>query len=145
MEKIMFKRPKWYETGLHFECTQCGNCCSGVPGYVWVNEREIEEIAAYLKMSLDEFGKKYLRRVGRQVSLIELPNYDCVFLQRMENGVGCSIYPVRPKQCQTWPFWDDNLKSGNEFNRRTSRCPGVNRGKKFNQEEIESIRSDSPC
>ncbi|MFM1805538.1 MAG: hypothetical protein RL136_2417, partial [Planctomycetota bacterium] len=25
----------WYAEGLRFECTQCGNCCSGGPGAVW--------------------------------------------------------------------------------------------------------------
>ena len=28
----------WYSEGLRFECTQCGACCSGEPGYVWVDE-----------------------------------------------------------------------------------------------------------
>ena len=27
--------------GLRFECTQCGDCCTGAPGYVWVNKAEI--------------------------------------------------------------------------------------------------------
>ena len=27
----------WYaEEGLAFECTGCGDCCTGAPGYVWV-------------------------------------------------------------------------------------------------------------
>ena len=36
----------WYRDGLQFECTQCGNCCTGDPGYVWVTPEEIKAIAA---------------------------------------------------------------------------------------------------
>ena len=41
----MSKKP-WYADGLQFECTQCGDCCTGAPGYVWVNKSEIEALAA---------------------------------------------------------------------------------------------------
>ena len=27
----------WYRDGLRFTCTRCGNCCTGAPGYVWVD------------------------------------------------------------------------------------------------------------
>ena len=37
---VMPKFP-WYAAGLRFFCTQCGDCCSGAPGFVWVNEEEI--------------------------------------------------------------------------------------------------------
>ena len=23
----------WYQDGLQFRCTRCGNCCTGAPGY----------------------------------------------------------------------------------------------------------------
>jgi len=136
---------KWYAAGLHFECQQCGNCCSGVPGYVWVSDEEAQAIAGHLKLPIDEFAKKYLRKVGRKVSLIELPNYDCVFLTRSDKGVGCSIYPVRPMQCKTWPFWHYNLESGDDFLENTRRCPGINRGRLFTLEEIEGTLKKSPC
>lgn len=31
----------WYAPGLSFTCTQCGNCCTGEPGVVWVSDEEI--------------------------------------------------------------------------------------------------------
>jgi Fe-S-cluster containining protein len=136
---------KWYAAGLHFECQQCGNCCSGVPGYVWVNDEEALAIAAFLKMPIEAFAKKYLRKVGKKVSLIELPNYDCVFLTRSEKGIGCSIYPVRPEQCRTWPFWHYNLESPDDYIENTKRCPGINRGRLFTLQEIEEKLKNSPC
>ena len=46
-------RQAWYSEGLRFECTQCGACCSGEPGYVWVDEAEIAAMANEMKMSVD--------------------------------------------------------------------------------------------
>ena len=28
----------WYAEGLKFTCSQCGNCCTGGPGYVWISK-----------------------------------------------------------------------------------------------------------
>ncbi|MCH7752933.1 MAG: YkgJ family cysteine cluster protein, partial [Planctomycetes bacterium] len=39
----------WYQDGLRFKCTGCGNCCTGSPGYVWVNQAEINALAAHLE------------------------------------------------------------------------------------------------
>ena len=36
----------WYHEGLSFTCSQCGDCCTGAPGYVWVNNEEIAALAA---------------------------------------------------------------------------------------------------
>ncbi len=138
-------KEKWYAAGLHFECSQCGNCCSGVPGYVWVTPEEINEMAAFLKLTVEQFGKKYLRRVHKDISLIELPNYDCVFLQRNGSTVGCKIYSVRPQQCRTWPFWKMNLTSSTGFLNHTRRCSGINRGPNFTADQIDEIQNKSPC
>jgi Fe-S-cluster containining protein len=35
------------------------------------------------------------------------------------------IYPVRPMQCRTWPFWDQNLKNGKAWKSASERCPGM--------------------
>lgn len=116
----------WYAEGLRFECTQCGNCCSGAPGYVWLTIADMERIADYLGLGFDDFSRTYVRRVGNRYSLTEKFNYDCVFLTRDAEGKsGCRIYPVRPMQCRTWPFWDDNLKSPSAWQRASGRCPGM--------------------
>ena len=38
----------WYAEGLRFECTQCGNCCSGGPGAVWFTSEEAGGMARAL-------------------------------------------------------------------------------------------------
>ena len=43
----------WYEDGLRFRCTRCGACCTGSPGFVWVNAEELADIAEYKKAGED--------------------------------------------------------------------------------------------
>ncbi len=118
--------PVWYAHGLAFECTQCGNCCSGAPGYVWLTVDNMRRTAAYLRMSFDEFTGTYVRTIGPRYALTEKFNYDCSFLTRDGKGkVGCMIYPVRPMQCRTWPFWNENLKSPAAWKGAGAKCPGI--------------------
>ncbi len=140
MPKVKTKRSKWYQIGLNFECTQCGNCCSGPPGYVWVTKKEIKAIAEHLGHADGQLGEEHLRRVGLRHSLTERPNGDCIFLKRTSRGAKCTIYPVRPSQCQTWPFWSGNLRSADAWNEASMRCPGMGRGRHYSFVEIEEIR-----
>ncbi len=81
-EKKSKKKDKtpWYSEGLRFECTQCGACCSGEPGYVWVNEDEIEAMADEIGLEVDAFERKFVRQVEQDKSLIEYPDGDCIML-----------------------------------------------------------------
>ena len=125
----------WYREGLSFSCTRCGDCCTGAPGYVWVEPTEIEALAKHLGLSVDSFGERYLRKVGRRYSLIEKPGGDCVFFDK-----GCSVYPARPTQCRTFPFWRSNLKSERAWDEIADECPGIGQGKLFPVEEIEVLK-----
>jgi len=132
---------KWYGGGLRFACSQCGNCCTGPPGYVWVTREEIRRISVYLGREDEWLGKEHLRRIGFRHSLVEKSNGDCVFLVSTGNGTrGCSIYPVRPLQCRTWPFWTHNLRSPSAWAEAGEICPGMNNGRQFTVEDIEAIR-----
>lgn len=53
----------WYEDGLRFECTRCGKCCSGFPGFVWVNNEELQAIADARGEPLEEVIGLYTRMV----------------------------------------------------------------------------------
>ncbi|MGH7213249.1 MAG: YkgJ family cysteine cluster protein [Tepidisphaeraceae bacterium] len=149
----------WYADGLSFTCTQCGNCCTGSPGYVWVSDVEVDRLAAYLETDRAEVLRRYCRKVGGRVSLKEerspLGLYDCVFLKEIKTarreGVEevvhtrrvCTIYAVRPLQCRTWPFWEGNLASEKGWARASNRCPGMGRGKQYTPAQIEALR-DAP-
>ena len=128
----------WYKDGLRFTCTQCGNCCTGSPGYVWFTKQEGQQIAESLEMAVDDFHDVYARKIGIRHSLKEFPNGDCVFFDGEKRT--CNIYSVRPRQCRTWPFWDSNLRSEKEWAKTCEECPGSGKGKLYQLEQIETQR-----
>src|SRR5687767_13075746 len=97
----------WYHEGLRFACTRCGDCCRG-PGYVWVDEAEIAELARHLDVDEVTFEAVYTRRVGRGRSLRDQANDNCIFFAEEQ---GCLVYEARPRQCRTWPFWEQNVET----------------------------------
>ncbi len=140
----------WYQPGLSFTCTQCGNCCTGGPGYVWISDEEIALLAQHLKLTVEETLKHHCRKLHGRISLKErrtpAGKYDCVFLvdYTTPEGVtkkGCAIYPVRPLQCRTWPFWDGNLDTPGDWQRAKKTCPGLDKGKAYTFEQIEHLRT----
>ncbi|MFP4105768.1 MAG: YkgJ family cysteine cluster protein [Phycisphaerae bacterium] len=141
--KIFSRQAPWYVAGLAFECTGCGNCCAGPEeGYVWVKDADIAAIARVLGISNQEMRDQYVRKVGRRYSLVEKPNRDCIFLQAdPDTGTrGCKVYGARPTQCRTWPFWPSNLASADDWCEAAMRCPGINRGERFEFDHIEQQR-----
>lgn len=125
----------WYQNGLQFQCTQCGDCCSGDPGVVWVDRQELKEIAEFTGLTETELRLRHTRNVGRQISLTERENGDCSFLDKGSRR--CTIYSVRPKQCRTWPFWNSNLQSPEAWEETMRVCPGAGRGNFVPLEEIQ--------
>ena len=128
----------WYADGLRFRCTQCGDCCTGAPGYVWVNQAEIEVLAAERGEPLDAFEDQYVRKIGVRKSLKEFSNGDCVFFDAQTRR--CTVYQARPRQCRTWPFWDSNLRSPDSWSETCQACPGSGQGRLYSWEEIEAQR-----
>lgn len=98
-------------------------------------------MADFLRMSVEQLRDKYLMRIGLRTTIIEQSiTKDCIFLQKIDSQKKCTIYPVRPNQCRTWPFWSDNLANPDAWNKAAQKCPGVNRGKGYSFEEIEKIK-----
>lgn len=128
----------WYKDGLKFECTQCGHCCTGAPGYVWIQIQDIYRIAEFLGIDDREFVRKYVRKVDQKLSLIELAGGNCVFYEN-----GCKIYPVRPSQCRTFPFWPEIVNRGSSWDKAAKECPGMNQGHHFTAGEIEEILKEN--
>jgi len=126
----------WYRRGLRFECIGCGKCCTGEPGYVWVNKAEIEALATLLQISVEKFLKRYVRQVGIRKSLIELPNGDCIFFDNDRRM--CQVYKARPRQCRSWPFWPANLSSPKAWQQTADFCLGCNRGQIISLDEIKA-------
>jgi Fe-S-cluster containining protein len=137
------RNQSFFNTGLKFECTKCGKCCSGFPGYVYLSEEEVMHIANHLMSEASQFTKKYTKFVhilGQlRLSLIEKPPFDCVFYEN-----GCMIYKARPYQCVSYPFWRRHIVSQREWNKLGEFCPGINRGILHSKEEIEGLLNNVP-
>jgi hypothetical protein len=127
----------WYALGLRFECQRCSDCCRGEPGYVWVDETEIRQMAAELGLLPEEFIQSYVRRAHRRLSLKELPGGDCILWGGLDRG--CLVYGVRPVQCKTFPFWAEYLRTPEDWRRVAERCPGVGRGRLYTLAEITKL------
>lgn len=128
----------WYKEGLCFECTECGKCCSGPSGYVWVTEEEIKEMAKFLKMTEELFRRKFVRQRQNRYALVERKSldgqYDCIFLKEKK----CTIYEARPRQCRTFPWWKENLQSEQSWKVAAQSCEGIHDdAPRFTLEEIE--------
>lgn len=124
----------WFKDGLRFECSQCGDCCTGAPGFVWVNKAEINAMAARLEMDVAKFEAKYVRLVGVRKSLTERANGDCTLLDPKTRK--CLVYLERPRQCRTWPFWESNIRTEADWQRTCEVCPGSGEGKLVTVDQI---------
>ncbi len=123
----------WFADGLKFTCTQCGKCCTGEPGFVWVDDDELAKLAKFRGELPHEFRAAHTTTLRGRRTLREKANGDCVF---WEAGRGCTVYPVRPTQCRTWPFWASNLDTPERWQEVEGLCPGSGTGTLIPVEEI---------
>jgi Fe-S-cluster containining protein len=138
--RITMHDNSWYSEGLRFECTQCGNCCTGATGYVWLNKQEIQSLADLVEDGdVAGFERKYVRQVGVRKSLKERDNFDCVLFDSQTRR--CRVYAARPRQCRTWPFWDSNLKNPEAWEATCQVCPGSGQGRLYQLEQIDQARA----
>ncbi|MEJ2657726.1 MAG: YkgJ family cysteine cluster protein [Desulfobacterales bacterium] len=132
--KRLYHRPYFFDQGIHFECRQCGACCTGDPGIVYVDKREAMHMAEYLSTAFSFFIDKYLYPLRAGYGIREHSDGRCFFYDN-----GCTIYPVRPHQCRTYPFWFENLRSIKKWRRVSEACPGIGCGDLHPKEEILKI------
>jgi Fe-S-cluster containining protein len=115
---------------------------------VWFSQHDAKSITRYLNIPLRTFYQQFARKVGNRWSLKERKSNhgkDCVFLDRDERHRAlCRIYPVRPTQCKTWPFWPENLDDRESWRKASKTCPGMNSGQWVPLEQIRIIRDSNP-
>lgn len=129
MQKASMNTDKDYPFSFeNSACESCGGkCCVGDSGYVFVDIKEMQEIASFLGLAFESFTKAYVRKVGYRFSFIEKSYQNglaCVFFDT--DSKQCSIYAYRPKQCRTYPFWEAH-KNLNKQDLQTlcNECKGI--------------------
>ncbi len=114
----------WKNEPLRFECQpDCFKCCEK-PGEVYFDREDIQSAAKHLNTTTRAFKAAYLKREDGHHSLQVTPGEPCTFL----TPEGCGIHPAKPKQCQAYPFWKDNLESKSMWQLVGGFCPGIDRG-----------------
>lgn len=135
---IFSRLRRWFDKhillrpGIHFSCTRCGDCCTR-PGSVYYTSGEVRQAAEYLDMDVALFKQRYIsNRVG---AVHESYTKDRCPLYK--DGVGCTIYPVRPLQCSTYPFWEGNFRNEATIRRLERDCRGMGRGQFYSFKEVK--------
>jgi Fe-S-cluster containining protein len=124
----------FFDDGLLFACRRCGACCTGTPGTVYVGPDELDPLAGFLNLSVADLIGRYLYPYKTSYSVREDDQGNCLFFDN-----GCTIYPVRPLQCSTFPFWFDNMRSQSHWLHIQAQCPGIGHGRRYSKEEIMAI------
>jgi hypothetical protein len=102
-------------------------------------EADVSAIARHLGLEREAFLSTYCQREDGWVTL-RMDTPACPFLEP-ENT--CAIYPVRPRQCATWPFWKENLTRATWEGEVSADCPGIGKGELHPREEIERIAREN--
>jgi len=117
----------WYHAGLRFKCTGCGDCCTGAPGYVWVNRDEIAALAARLEDGRGRF-RGPIRSLGRnpqEPGGVRQRRLPFSWIPRHESA---RCITSAPRQCKTWPFWESNVRTPEAWKEPAKSAPGSGKG-----------------
>jgi Fe-S-cluster containining protein len=93
-------------------------------------------MAQHLGLTTSAFTRKHCEQTDGIWRLKDMDASSCQFLQDRK----CGIYPARPTQCRTWPFWPEVLNAKSWNKEVASFCPGVGKGRIWTAEEIEEQR-----
>jgi uncharacterized protein len=137
----------FYTDGLCFKCTGCSKCCRHEPGFVFLSSNDILRLMDATGLAFRDFLVKFTRTVdlgtGLAISLLETARFDCIFWKE-----GCSVYPARPLQCATYPFWERIVESRKSWLAEAEDCPGMASGPVHTRENIDDLlarrRKDPP-
>ena len=104
-------------------CLTCTGICCRWGGYVWITEEEMTQMAEVMNLSLESFAGEYVKAAYGKLSLQERlrdGQYHCSMLDPFNNR--CLVYEARPRQCKTFPFWDQYREN---YIKLLELCPGV--------------------
>jgi len=103
-----------------FECIQCGDCCKGFGG-TYVTPKNISAIADFIGADPETFVQDYCQMAGSRPVLAQGPDGYCIFFRDKL----CSIHPVKPRMCRSWPYIESVLKDPANWRMMAGSCPGM--------------------
>ena len=84
------------ELFAEYDCNKCRNCCKIYDTYL--DDNEIKNIAEFLKLSVNDFVDKYLKKTDEGFKINGKP---CCFL--LTDG-RCQIEECKPTSCIDYPY-----------------------------------------
>jgi len=102
-----------------FQCEKCGKCCKGYGG-IFVTEKDIKAITAYIKADPETFTDDYCQFSGKKPMLAQAENGYCIFWDKL-----CTIHPVKPYMCRAWPFIRSVVLDAKNWKIMGASCPGI--------------------
>ncbi|RMF22094.1 MAG: YkgJ family cysteine cluster protein [Deltaproteobacteria bacterium] len=134
----MAKRAEKQED-LRFECTECGLCCTrrGKYAHVYLEDAEVDALARFLSLSRRAFLRRFTFVDELGWRQLRFPEQACPFLDQASGR--CRVYPARPVQCRTFPFWREMIGPRGWTAEAKSLCEGVGRGRRYSRGEVEAL------
>ncbi|WP_300667708.1 YkgJ family cysteine cluster protein [Desulfoluna sp.] len=114
-----------------FQCTQCGECCTGFGGN-YMTPEDVDRIAAFVGVSRERFLEDYCQMVDGLPVIAVGEDGRCVFFRG-----NCTIHEVKPRMCRAWPFIDAVARVPSNWELMAGACPGIQTG--FPLEEVRRI------
>ena len=74
-------------------------------------------------MPVAAFRARWTKKDGGH-TILRMDGPACPFLE----GTKCKVYEARPRQCGSFPFWPENLKTREGWDELATFCPGVGKG-----------------
>ncbi|MHA1791488.1 MAG: YkgJ family cysteine cluster protein [Promethearchaeota archaeon] len=133
------KLANFLKNGASFKCLVpdgCdGHCCKG-EGSIYIFPEDITRFLDFFNLDLKTFMEKHVKIETGPCIILDTSNFvpfltlkekedgSCKFLGK--NGL-CEVYPARPFQCRSYPFWDLNVKTEKRWNDLMETCPGASK------------------
>ncbi|MCA8941377.1 MAG: YkgJ family cysteine cluster protein [Planctomycetes bacterium] len=108
------------EARIEFRCRRSGNCCSRPGGFVRVSDDDVDAMSRHLGLERRAFRSRFVDGDRLKSGL----GSRCVLLED-GSAASCSVYPVRPEKCRTWPFWPEVLRDERSLAEASRVCPGI--------------------
>ncbi len=124
-----------------FECTQCGDCCTGFGG-TYLTDEDIANISKYINVDAKDFVVKFCDISGSKFVLTQSKDTKCIFFDKL-----CTIHPVKPYMCKAWPFIKTLVAHPENWNAMANSCKGMCKDVPYEQlisivsVDVEKIRS----
>ena len=125
----------WYDQGLNFSCQpDCGACCKrGEHGTeLYLSSEDAIALAEHLNTPLEQFLETFVA-IEDEHLVLAIKGDACPFLENNR----CTVYPARPTQCQTFPFWPRFLENKSSWEGLKAYCPGIGQGERRSSTEIK--------